>query len=295
MWRIKGLRDNMVQELCAIYPENESRQMVNWLILSVTGWDSARITMAPEIIVLDPIVDRLKVGLNELLVHKPVQYVTGQAFFYNLELDVNPSVLIPRPETEELVKWICDDHKASEGIRVLDIGTGSGCIVLALGRQLNKPELTAIDISTAALETARANAMKYRLNVDFKLLDILTATDSIDTHAFDVIVSNPPYVRNSERELMKPNVLDYEPELALFVTDEDPLVFCRAIARFAEKNLAPGGKLYLEINENLGKETVALFEESGFEEVILKKDFRGKDRMLRCEGRSLSDPSLRSG
>ncbi len=282
MWRIKGLRDNMIQELCAIYPENESRQMVNWLILSVTGWDSAKIAMEPEIIVLDPIVDRLKVGLNELLAHKPVQYVTGQAFFYNLELDVNPSVLIPRPETEELVKWICDDHKASEGIHVLDIGTGSGCIILALGRRLNKPELTAIDISIAALETARGNARKFRLNVDFKRLDILTATEPIGAQAFDVIVSNPPYVRNSERELMKPNVLDYEPELALFVTDEDPLVFYRAIARFVEKNLAPGGKLYLEINENLGKEAVELFKESGFEDVTLKKDFQGKDRMIRC-------------
>jgi release factor glutamine methyltransferase len=282
MRKIKDLRDNMIEELCAIYPENESRLIVNWLVCSVTGWDNAKIALEPDIIPLTPVVSRLKKGMEELMAHKPVQYVTGQAFFYDLELDVNPSVLIPRPETEELVKWICDDNKTSAELRILDIGTGSGCIILALGRQLNKPELTAIDNSPAALATARRNALKSGLNVHFRQLDILTTKDFIDKQPFNVIVSNPPYVRNSERGFMKPNVLDYEPGQALFVPDEEPLIFYRAIAGFAKKNLAPGGKLYLEINENLGKETLTLFIENGFNDIILRKDLQGKDRMIRC-------------
>lgn len=281
MQSIKVLRDSMIRELSEIYPENESRQMVNMLILSVTGWEKEKIALEPGIIAVDSIVERLLSGLGELLTGKPIQYVTGKAFFYGLGLDVNPSVLIPRPETEELVKFILDDYPAAAGLKVLDIGTGSGCIVLALGSLLDRPELTAFDISNEALETANGNAEKCGIKVDFVHFDILK--DKVpDSRKYDVIVSNPPYVRESEKALMHNNVLGFEPHIALFVPDSDPLLFYRAIAGFARKNLVPGGKLYLEINEKLGKETISLLESEGFKNVTLKKDMQGKDRMIKC-------------
>jgi release factor glutamine methyltransferase len=278
---IKELREKMIQDLCEIYPENESRQMVNLLILSVTGWEKEKIAIEPGIIVVDSIVDNLLKGLGELLKGKPIQYVTGKAYFYGLELDVNPSVLIPRPETEELVKWIVDDNSTKEGLNVLDIGTGSGCILIALGKLLKKPGLKGVEISKGALETASNNAIKHGIPVVFRLFDILK--DNGDgALKYDIIVSNPPYVREMEKALMNNNVLGYEPHSALFVPDGDPLLFYKAIAGFAKNNLVPGGKLYLEINENLGKETISLLESEGFRNVTLEKDMQGKDRMIKC-------------
>jgi release factor glutamine methyltransferase len=281
MQGVKELRERMIRDLCEIYPENESRQMVNLLILSVTGWEKEKITIEPGIIVVDSIVDNLLKGFGELLKGKPIQYVTGKAYFYGLELDVNPSVLIPRPETEELVKWIVDDNRTKEGLKILDIGTGSGCILFALGKLLNKPGLTGIDISEGALETASKNAVKFGIPVIFRHFDILKDTGD-GSMKYDIIVSNPPYVREMEKALMNNNVLGYEPHGALFVPDSDPLLFYKAIAGFAKNNLVPGGKLYLEINENLGIETIFLLESEGFMNVTLKRDMRGKDRMIQC-------------
>jgi release factor glutamine methyltransferase len=283
MRRIKELKDNMIRELCVIYPENESRQIVNLLIHSVTGWESKDIALDPDRIAGEFFEEKLEAGLGELLAHKPVQYVTGNAFFYGLELDVNPSVLIPRPETEELVKWICEDNLAVEGLRILDIGTGSGCILIALGVLLKNPALTGFDISRTALETASKNAEKCRIRADFRQVDILNETAWEGVGEYDIIVSNPPYVRESERERMSKNVLDYEPQDALFVTDKDPLIFYRAIAGFTRKNLAPGGWLYLEINENLGEEMVKLIESAGFREITIRKDMQGKERFIQCK------------
>ncbi|NTV83827.1 MAG: peptide chain release factor N(5)-glutamine methyltransferase, partial [Bacteroidales bacterium] len=215
MAKLKELRDKMIHQLKSIFPENESINMVHILFFSVAGIEKKDFSLDPERQIGDKLTKELWEKLNELLDHKPVQYVTGRSAFYDMELEVNPSVLIPRPETEELVKWIADDHKAEQGLKVLDIGTGSGCIILALGRLLNKPELTAIDISREALVTASVNAEKYGIRVDFRQLDILDekAWDQMGT--FDLIVSNPPYVRESEKSLMQPNVLNYEPGQAL--------------------------------------------------------------------------------
>lgn len=281
MQGIKELREKMIQDLCEIYPENESRQMVDLLILSVTGWEKEKIAMEPGTFVTDSIAGSLFKGLAELLSGKPIQYVTGKAYFYGLELDVNPAVLIPRPETEELVKWVADDNRTKEGLKILDIGTGSGCILIALGKLLNKPGLTGIDISGSALEMASKNAVKYGIPVIFKFFDILKDTGD-GLMKYDIIVSNPPYVREMEKALMHNNVLGYEPHSALFVPDSDPLLYYRAVAGFARNNLVPGGKLYLEINENLGKETFSVLESEGFTNVTLKKDFQGKDRMIKC-------------
>jgi release factor glutamine methyltransferase len=180
------------------------------------------------------------------------------------------------------VKWIIDDSKCAGGLRILDIGTGSGCIIISIGDHLKDALLTATDISPDAIRTAKGNADKYNVEVIFFRHDILRDTHVHVSGPFDIIVSNPPYIRDSEKAQMMRNVLDYEPGTALFVPDNDPLVFYRAITGFAKKTLVPGGELFLEINENLGEETVGLLEAEGFRDILLRKDMQGKDRFIRC-------------
>jgi release factor glutamine methyltransferase len=199
-----------------------------------------------------------------------------------MKLYVNEQVLIPRPETEELVEWIAQTNKGKAHLRVLDIGTGSGCIPLALYQQLQQPEIHAIDISSGALEVARQNAATQQATIHFHQADILDNANWHVLPVFDCIVSNPPYITLSEKQEMQENVLAHEPHLALFVPDEDPLRFYRAIASFALQHLAPGGQLYFEINEAWGKETAELLTGKGFTNIELKQDLQGKDRMLKA-------------
>ncbi len=282
MDRMKELRDKMIRELSTIYPENESINLVDWLFSSVAGIEKKDFFLDPGRWLEPGIIAELKIKFGELMLHRPIQYVTGTAYFHDLMLKVDPSVLIPRPETEELVKWVSDDFKLVSGLRVLDIGTGSGCIVLALGRLLTDPVLTAIDISQSALDLASLNADACGIKVEFIKKDILDEIGWGDLENFDLIVSNPPYVREFEKSRMQANVLDYEPHLALFVPDQDPLLYYRAIAKVAGLIMASSGKLYLEINENLGRETILLLQNEGFTDITLKKDIQGKDRMIRA-------------
>lgn len=221
----------------------------------------------------------LQQSLEALLRHEPVQYVIGKSWFYGLELTVNSHVLIPRPETEELVEWIVNDVKTA--VKILDIGTGSGAIPLALKKELAEADVWSVDISAGALEVAAANAEKLHLAVHFEQIDILSAAAQLPV--FDIIVSNPPYIRESEQADMEEQVVSYEPRIALFVPDHDALLFYRQIGLLALEKLAPKGKLYFEINEAFGKEVVALMEEQGFTNVVLKQDIYGKDRMVRAE------------
>jgi release factor glutamine methyltransferase len=282
MEQLKELRDKMLMDLGGIYPEKECLNLVHWLFLSVAGIEKKEFSLDPGRIIEDEIKGELLERLAELIAHKPIQYITGTAYFHDLELAVNPSVLIPRPETEELVKWVADDNTEIAGLKVLDIGTGSGCIILALGKLLKNPHLTAVDISEKAIETALGNASKYDIRVDFKIAHILEENEWNKLMIYDLIISNPPYVRESEKSMMQANVLDYEPSVALFVPDDDPMLFYRAIARFSKRHLSENGKLYLEINENLGNEVVSLLNDEGFSEIILRKDMQGKDRMISC-------------
>ena len=237
--------------------------------------------------------------LAQLQLEKPIQYITGEAWFYGLQFEVNENTLIPRPETEELVEWIIESWKLEVGswksenqkrINVLDIGTGTGCIPITLKTNLPQANVFAIDVSEMALEVARRNAELNKVEVNFIQANILEVEDvsKIQTSIsqlptnFDIIVSNPPYVRNLEKQEIKKNVLDYEPHLALFVEDTDALLFYRKIAQLAIKNLSPNGLLFFEINQYLGKETVELLENLGFKNIELKKDIYGNDRMIRC-------------
>lgn len=219
--------------------------------------------------------------LKRLLQEEPIQYIVGATQFYGLDLQVNRATLIPRPETEELVLWILEASiNSSSETKVLDIGTGSGAIAIALAK--NKPlfQVEAVDISLQALETASSNAASNQVNISFYQQDILAATDL--QQSYDLIVSNPPYVRELEKTEIKGNVLNYEPHRALFVKDTDPLVFYKKITTLALSHLKPGGQLFFEINEYLGEETQSLIRGIGFDEVELRKDILGKDRMIRA-------------
>jgi len=267
-------------ELAAYYPDTEISGFIRLLSESVLGMSYTdmilkkdRIVTAEEINTITEIVDRLKK-------HEPIQYILGETEFYGLTLEVNPAVLIPRPETEELVHLIVKSQIPSQA-KILDIGTGSGCIALALKNELPDSIVMGVDISEAALETAKKNALKNELDVEFKLADILNWKD-YSWPKMDVIVSNPPYVRELEKEKMEKNVLAFEPEGALFVSDNDPLIFYKAIAEFAQENLLNKGRLYFEINEYLGVEMKGLVKSLGFSEVNLHQDINGRNRMLEC-------------
>ena len=231
--------------------------------------------------------------LADLQQEKPIQYITGEAWFYGLRFEVNENTLIPRPETEELVEFILKETSnfqlPASSLNILDIGTGSGCIPISLKANLPQANVSAIDVSEKALEVAKRNAQSNKVEVNFIQANILEVEDlsklplpnAQNLLPLDIIVSNPPYVRNLEKEEIKKNVLDYEPHLALFVEDTDALLFYRKIAQLALKNLAPNGLLFFEINQYLGKETVELLENLGFKNIELKKDIYGNDRMVK--------------
>lgn len=221
--------------------------------------------------------ENFEVAVKRLLQHEPVQYIIGKAPFYGYDYLVEPAVLIPRNETEELVHWMLEQYKSGK-YRLLDIGTGSGCIPITLALENPEAEVFGIDVSEAALKVAEKNSQKLSASVQWFQLDILI--DDIPVSNLDAVVSNPPYVRSSEKALMSPNVVEYEPHLALFVPDEDALLFYRVIAQKAKKALKPHGRIYFEINEALGPEVVELLVREGYTAVKLKEDINGKHRMV---------------
>ncbi len=240
------------------------------------------VALNPNFKLSDAEVEKWNKILSELQQEKPIQYITGEAWFYGLRFEVNENTLIPRPETEELVEWILNSPiiKHPSPINILDIGTGTGCIPISIKTNLSQANVSAIDVSEKALEVAKRNAVSNKVDISFIQADILEVED-LNQH-FDIIVSNPPYVRNLEKQEIKKNVLDYEPHLALFVEDTDALLFYRKIAQLALKNLSPNGLLFFEINQYLGKETVELLENLGFKNIELKKDIYGNNRMIKC-------------
>jgi release factor glutamine methyltransferase len=229
-----------------------------------------------------PLVELQKI-LLELQSGKPVQQVIGETVFYGLPFKVSPAVLIPRPETEELVEWILEstglDQATGSRLRLIDIGTGSGCMAVSLKKHLPSAEVFALDISEDALEVAKANALLNKVSIDFIQADIRQYGSA---QRFDVVLSNPPYITLGEKKEMANHVLDHEPHLALFVPDERPLVFYEAIADFAWNSLSDMGLLFFEINEHLAKETIEMLQAKSFTNMELKKDMQGKDRMIKC-------------
>lgn len=281
---IKNLKSHFFSELQTIQEESEIESFFFILTEYLLNLKRIDISLNPDFEVSETDLEKWKTIISELKTEKPIQYITGEAWFYGYRFEVNENTLIPRPETEELVEWIVESTKHEAGslkLNILDIGTGSGCIPISLKKEIPNAGVFTIDVSEKALEMARKNALDHAVEVNFMLKNILE-TDSL-VGKYDVIVSNPPYVRNLEKQEIKKNVLAYEPHLALFVEDSDALMFYRKIAQLALTSLTPNGKLFFEINQYLGKETVALLENLGFKNIELRKDFVGNDRMICCE------------
>ena len=223
--------------------------------------------------------------VERLTKYEPIQYIFGKTDFYGFKFEVNPSVLIPRPETEELVELIVHDYPQKKELDILDVGTGSGCIAITLKKLLNKSQVYALDISEEALKTAKRNAVRNRAIITFFQKDILTPSKTADSieEEFDIIVSNPPYIMEKEKASMEANVLDYEPSLALFVPDDNPLLYYHRITMFAEQKLKKKGYIYFEINSQLGEQTVNMLRLMEFKNVELIQDLSGKDRFVKAQ------------
>ena len=306
---LKSYKTKFFQELSSLYDEKEIESFFYLILENFHQIKRIDLALNPQMRMNDKQLLHWESILSDLKKQKPIQYILGETEFYGLPFLVNENTLIPRPETEELVELIIKQNSKSEippepkvngaklnsKLKILDIGTGSGCIAISLVKNISNVEVYAIDISEEALETAKKNAQINQVEIHFIQADILkinnleqlpTSNPKLETHnpkletQFDIIVSNPPYVRNLEKQEINPNVLEYEPHLALFVEDEDALLFYRKIAQLALKSLSPNGRLYFEINQYLGKETVELIESFGFKNVVLHKDIYGNDRMI---------------
>jgi release factor glutamine methyltransferase len=316
---IQQAQQQLRVELQLIYDPREAANIANWVMESVTGLER----MERLIHQYDPLSAAQEATLagytTALLDHVPVQYVLHESWFYGLKLYVDEHVLIPRPETEELVHWIVSEQDPGAiqsrftnfdvipltaaqvlptsdflpapphvkdfrfpHVRILDIGTGSGCIPIALKKSLPASEVHACDVSAGALQVARKNGDTHEAAIEWRQVDFLRTYDWDLLPRVDIIVSNPPYIPVKDKATMHDNVLRHEPHLALFVADDDPLLFYRHIARFGQQKLLPGGSIYVEIHEDLGAATEAVFRQYGFEDTVVKKDMQGKDRMVRA-------------
>ncbi|TMI92761.1 MAG: peptide chain release factor N(5)-glutamine methyltransferase [Bacteroidetes bacterium] len=277
-------RTVLTKELKNVYESDESRNIIELVIEHITNMSRAEqvknkvsYLTCTQLEEIDAITERLK--KNE-----PVQYVLGEAWFAGMKFKVNKNVLIPRPETEELVDWIAKEALSYEvrATSILDIGTGGGCIPITLKKKLSETNITAIDVCSEALFTATENAIELNAEVKFLLLDFLDEEKWNELGQYDIIVSNPPYVKQSEINAMHERVKEFEPHLALFVPDEDALLFYKKLSGFAVKHLKPGGSLFVEINESLGEQIVNLFQATGFSNIELRKDMQEKDRMIKA-------------
>ncbi len=287
---VKNLITQFQSQLSGLYPPDEIRQFVYMLFDEFLGWNKPKVHLSVDTEISDQAMVLFNSALKELCTGKPVQYLLGKAWFDDLLLAVDQNVLVPRPETAELCALIKSDLYAFQDkqLSILDIGTGSGCIAIDLKKNFPGAKVTAIDISAAALEIARVNAKAHDCEVLFIQADILNLTSLPGLEQFNVIVSNPPYVTESERTLMHRNVIEFEPHIALFVSDHDPLIFYRNISSFAIKNMIPPACLYLEINERLGNEVKELVLSFGFDEAKVLPDIHGKERFVKA---SLKAPS----
>jgi release factor glutamine methyltransferase len=276
---IRDIRSCITTELRGLYPENEIAALTRIIIRTLPGVKKLHQITDQELPVSTEEANRIYNIISQLKTGRPIQYITGSTDFYNCTILVNEATLIPRPETEELVDLIIRENKNFSGT-ILDIGTGSGCIAIALAKNLPGTAVTGTDISQEALEVAVKNAELNDVKADFIRDDIFNPVRVFEIEA-GIIVSNPPYVRESEKQYMNRNVLEHEPHTALFVTDSNPLVYYRVILELAEKVLRPGGKIYFEINEAMGNEMTQMLEGFGYHEVKLIPDLNGKARIMK--------------
>jgi release factor glutamine methyltransferase len=284
MKKIKEYRTQFIQSLTSLYGEDEAESFFYLIVEEKQKLKRVDLALQPDLMFSEDEILVWNTILESLKLEIPIQYLLGKTSFYGLDFEVNSDVLIPRPETEELVDWIVQQSKVGNRkakVKILDIGTGSGCIAISLAKNIPNAQVFALDVSEKALATAKKNAIMNEVNVMFLHQSILETEDL--EQEFDIIVSNPPYVRNLEKEEIKKNVLEYEPHLALFVEDNDALIFYKKIAKLAQKNLSVSGQLFFEINQYLGEEMLSLLRNMNFETIELRKDIYGNDRMISCK------------
>lgn len=280
---IQQASQQLLFQLYHIYDEREAKNIADLVMEHVTEWKKIDRIMNKQVRLSSPKEELLYDITRQLLDYKPVQYILKEAWFSGMPFYVNEYVLIPRPETEELVNWITEDIKPEQkNKQILDIGTGSGCIAVALKKKMPEALVLACDVSDEALEVAKKNATAFQASVDFCLCDFLNTEERNRLANTDIIVSNPPYIPVNEKNSMAKQVVEFEPHVALFVEDEDPLIFYAAICAFARKNLKEGGKVYVEIHEDLEPAVKQLFSKHGFKKVDSRKDLQGKYRMIRA-------------
>lgn len=287
---LKDFKSVFTKQLSSVYPQSEIDSFFFILIEEILGFKRIDSVLKADFLISSDVLNQLQNITERLLKEEPIQYIIGNTEFYGLPFLVNKNTLIPRPETEELVEWIITEVSEAHGkniinFSILDIGTGTGCIPISIKHNLPNTIVSAIDVSSEALKVARKNAKLNTVEINFIEQDILYTDDLnqvLDSKKIDIIVSNPPYVRNLEKVEIKNNVLENEPHLALFVEDNNPLIFYDKIANLAVRHLTKNGLLFFEINQYLGKETVEILNKKGFKNIELKKDFVGNDRMIKA-------------
>jgi release factor glutamine methyltransferase len=289
---LKSLQTQAEQSLASLYPPHEAKAISRMLLMEMLHLSRAELLLSPHHELSETQATQALQAIEQLRQMRPIQHVLGSVEFCGLPFVVNEHTLIPRPETEELVSWIVDERRHASSISILDLGTGSGCIAVALAKQLPQANVCACDISPQALDIAQQNAQRNGVEVRFEICDLRRATcevrreicdipTTIFGSQFSIIVSNPPYVCESEKSAMRDNVLRYEPHSALFVPDNDPLVFYTCIAQLAQQWLRSDGEIFVEINERFGRQTAEVFVAHGFASVELRKDIFGKERMMK--------------
>lgn len=273
---------SLATQLQTIYETSEALTIANWVIEHISGLKKIDRLVNKQVELNLLQTEKLNNITKQLLQHKPIQYILNECWFAGMKFYVDENVLIPRPETEELINWVVEEYKANTtAVSILDIGTGSGCIPISIKKFLPALTVYAIDVSTEALTVAKKNATLQNTHIHFKQLNFLDETNWNELPKFDIIVSNPPYIAIEEKNTIQKNVIDYEPHVALFASDTNPLIFYEKIAAFATTHLNNNGKIFVEINEVYGKEVISIFEQHAFK-CELKKDLQGKNRMMKA-------------
>ena len=281
--QLKSLHKFFENALLGYYPKEEISSFFYRLCEAYLKLKRIDVSLKSETLVTPQTYEYFEGVISRLLKYEPIQYIIGSTSFFGLDFKVDKNVLIPRPETEELVAWVLKQANSKQPLKILDVGTGSGCIAISLAKQLPNAEVYAMDVSSGVLAIALQNAQNNEVHINFIEASILEWENQ--DISFDIIVSNPPYVREGEKEFILPNVLNHEPHLALFVDDHSPLLFYKAIVAMSQLNLVNGGFVYFEINENLAEETKSIFSFDAFEAIQLKKDIFSKNRMIRAKMR----------
>lgn len=280
MQTVEEILKSLTHTLEVLYEKPEARTIAEWVMQHLLQIERFDLLQRRQEMVATELQAQVQAFTDRLLQQEPIQYILGEAHFYGRTFHVTPAVLIPRPETEELVQRVIKTYLRQPQVQLLDIGTGSGCISITLAAELPTAQVWGLDVSTEALAIANANAKALRQNISWLEQDILKEFPHLPKNSLDAVISNPPYVVEGEKEQMRQNVLAFEPHLALFVSGEDPLLFYKRIATVAQDLLKPGGKLFFEINERYGQETVQLLQEMSYEQVHSIKDLREKDRII---------------